>query len=64
MFDDMTGTLVIHVPYCRTGRSVAGPLAGEVELVFALISAVEILIREGKVFIPANTAATRAWAWL
>ncbi|WP_157033854.1 hypothetical protein [Belnapia moabensis] len=54
MFDDLTGTLVIHVPYCSTGPSVTGPLAGEVGLVFASVSAVEMLVREGEVFHPGH----------
>jgi tripartite-type tricarboxylate transporter receptor subunit TctC len=63
LFDDLAGTQIIHVPYRGTGPSVAGLLTGEVEVMFASVSAVETLIREGKVRALANTAATRARAW-
>jgi tripartite-type tricarboxylate transporter receptor subunit TctC len=63
LFDDMAGTQIIHVPYRGTGPSVTGLLTGEVEVMFASVSAVETLIREGKVRALANTAATRARAW-
>ncbi|WP_207538615.1 Bug family tripartite tricarboxylate transporter substrate binding protein [Sabulicella rubraurantiaca] len=63
LFDDMAGTRIIHVPYRGTGPSVAGLLSGEVEVMFASVSAVEALIREGRIRALANTAARRARAW-
>ena len=63
LFDDLAGTQIIHVPYRGTGPSVTGLLTGEVEVMFASASAVETLIREGKVRALATTAATRARAW-
>ncbi|MBR0641781.1 Bug family tripartite tricarboxylate transporter substrate binding protein [Plastoroseomonas hellenica] len=63
LFDDMAGTRIIHVPYRGTGPSVAGLLAGEVEVMFASVSAVESFVREGKVRALATTAARRARAW-
>ncbi|MBL6456112.1 tripartite tricarboxylate transporter substrate binding protein [Belnapia sp. T6] len=63
LFDDLAGTRIVHVPYRGTGPSVTGLLTGEVEVMFASVSAVETLIREGKVRALANTAAERARAW-
>ena len=63
LFDDLAGTQIIHVPYRGTGPSVTGLLTGEVEVMFASASAVETLIREGKVRALATTAAARARAW-
>lgn len=63
LFDDMAGTRIVHVPYRGTGPSVAGLLGGEVEVMFASVSAVEGLVREGQVRALANTAGRRARAW-
>jgi tripartite-type tricarboxylate transporter receptor subunit TctC len=63
LFDDLAGAQITHVPYRGTGPSVTGLLSGEVEVMFASASAVETLIRDGKVRALANTAATRARAW-
>ncbi|MDB5415184.1 MAG: hypothetical protein JWR10_3519 [Rubritepida sp.] len=63
LFDDMAGTQIVHVPYRGTAPSVTGLLTGEVEVMFASVSAVESLIREGKIRPLANTAAHRARAW-
>ena len=63
LFDDMAGTRIVHVPYRGTGPSVAGLLGGEVEVMFASVSAVEALVREGKIRALANTAGRRARAW-
>jgi tripartite-type tricarboxylate transporter receptor subunit TctC len=63
LFDDMAGTRIVHVPYRGTGPSVAGLLSGEVEVMFASVSAVEALIRDGRIRALANTAARRARAW-
>ena len=62
IFDDLTGTLVIHVPYCSNEPPFVGPLAGETALVWAFICAVEMLIHESKVRVPANITATRVRA--
>ena len=63
LFDDMAGTRIIHVPYRGTGPSVAGLLGGEVQVMFASVSAVETLIRDGRIRALANTAGRRARAW-
>jgi len=63
LFDDMAGTQITHVPYRGTAPSVTGLLTGEVEVMFASMSAVETLIRDGKIRALANTAAQRARAW-
>jgi tripartite-type tricarboxylate transporter receptor subunit TctC len=63
LFDDMAGTQITHVPYRGTAPSVTALVAGEVEVMFASVSAVEQLIREGKIRALANTAARRARAW-
>jgi tripartite-type tricarboxylate transporter receptor subunit TctC len=63
LFDEMAGTRIVHVPYRGTGPSVAGLLGNEVQLMFASSSAVDGLIRDGKVRALANTAATRARGW-
>jgi tripartite-type tricarboxylate transporter receptor subunit TctC len=63
LFDDLAGTHIVHIPYRGTGPSVAGLLSGEVEVMFASVSAVEALIRDGKIRALATTAAKRARAW-
>ncbi|MEI6159220.1 MAG: tripartite tricarboxylate transporter substrate-binding protein [Roseococcus sp.] len=63
LFDDMAGTRIVHVPYRGTGPSVAGLLTGEVQVMFASVSAVETLIRDGRIRALANTAGRRARAW-
>jgi tripartite-type tricarboxylate transporter receptor subunit TctC len=63
LFDDMAGTRIVHVPYRGTGPSVAGLLGGEVEVMFASVSAVETLVRDGRIRALANTAGHRARAW-
>ncbi|MBX9749237.1 MAG: hypothetical protein K5Q68_06435 [Roseococcus sp.] len=63
LFDDMAGTRIIHVPYRGTGPSVAGLLSGEVQAMFASVSAVDALIRDGRIRALANTAGQRARAW-
>jgi tripartite-type tricarboxylate transporter receptor subunit TctC len=63
LFDAMVGTRMIHVPYRGTGPSVAGLLGNEVQLMFASSTAVDGLIRDGKVRALASTAAKRARGW-
>ncbi|TCI00400.1 tripartite tricarboxylate transporter substrate binding protein [Roseococcus sp. SYP-B2431] len=63
LFDDMAGTQIAHVPYRGTAPSVTALVAGEVEVMFASVSAVEPLIRDGKIRALANTAGRRARAW-
>ncbi len=63
LFDVMAGTRIIHVPYRGTGPSVAGLLGNEVQLMFASSTAVDGLIRDGRVRALANTAARRARGW-
>lgn len=63
LFDDMAGTQITHVPYRGTAPSVTALVSGEVEVMFASVSAVEQLIRDGKIRALANTAAHRARAW-
>lgn len=63
LFDDLAGTQIIHVPYRGTGPSVAGLLSGEVQVMFASVSAVEGLIHDGKIRALAVTSAQRARAW-
>jgi tripartite-type tricarboxylate transporter receptor subunit TctC len=63
LFDAMAGTRITHVPYRGTAPSVAGLLGGEVQLMFASVSAVEPLIREGRIRALAVTSARRSEAW-
>jgi tripartite-type tricarboxylate transporter receptor subunit TctC len=63
LFDDLAGTKIVHVPYRGTAPSVAGLLSGEVEVMFASVSAVEPLIRDGKIFALAATSAARSPFW-
>ncbi len=63
LFNDLAGTRIVHVPYRGTGPSVAGLLGNEVQCMFASVTAVDGLIRDGKVRPLANTAAKRARAW-
>jgi tripartite-type tricarboxylate transporter receptor subunit TctC len=63
LFNDMAGTRIVHVPYRGTGPSVAGLLSGEVQLMFASVSAVDALVREGRIRALALTSARRNQAW-
>jgi tripartite-type tricarboxylate transporter receptor subunit TctC len=63
LFDDLAGTKIVHVPYRGTAPSVAALLAKEVQVMFASVSAVESLIREGKVVTLATTSAARSPFW-
>jgi tripartite-type tricarboxylate transporter receptor subunit TctC len=63
LFNDMAGTNIIHVPYRGTGPSVAGLVSNDVQVMFASVTAVDALIRDGRVRPLANTAAKRARAW-
>jgi len=63
LFDAMAGTRITHVPYRGTAPSVAGLLGGEVQLMFASVSAVEPLIREGRIRALAVTSPRRIEAW-
>ncbi len=63
LFNEMVGTRIIHVPYRGTGPSVAGLLGNEVQVMFASSTAVDGLIRDGKVRAIAVTSAKRARGW-
>jgi tripartite-type tricarboxylate transporter receptor subunit TctC len=63
LFDEMAGTRMIHVPYRGTGPSVAGLLGNEVQLMFASSTAVDGLIRDGRIRVLANTAGKRSPGW-
>ncbi|MBV1798351.1 tripartite tricarboxylate transporter substrate binding protein [Siccirubricoccus sp. G192] len=63
LFDDLAGTRIVHVPYRGTAPSVTGLLTGEVQAMFASASAVEALIREGKIRALAVTSARRSPFW-
>ncbi|WP_458098207.1 Bug family tripartite tricarboxylate transporter substrate binding protein [Roseomonas sp. WA12] len=63
LFDHMAGTRITHVPYRGTAPSVTGLLGGEVQVMFASISAVEGFIREGRLRALAVTSHRRASAW-
>lgn len=63
LFDELAGTRITHIPYRGTAPSVTALVAGEVEVMFASVSAVESLIRDGKIRALANTAGQRARAW-
>ena len=63
LFDEMAGTRMIHVPYRGTGPSVAGLLGDEVQLMFASSTAVDGLIRDGRIRVLANTAGKRSPGW-
>jgi tripartite-type tricarboxylate transporter receptor subunit TctC len=63
LFNEMAGTRLIHVPYRGTGPSVAGLLGNEVQAMFASSTAVDALIRDGRVRAIANTAGHRARGW-
>jgi tripartite-type tricarboxylate transporter receptor subunit TctC len=63
LFNEMAGTNIVHVPYRGTGPSVAGLVGNEVQVMFASVTAVDALIRDGRVRALANTAAGRARAW-
>lgn len=63
LFDSMAGTSIMHVPYRGTAPSVTGLLSGEVQLMFASVSAVEGLIKEGRIHPLAVTSRRRSAAW-
>ena len=63
LFNTMAGTSLVHIPYRGSGPAVAGLLSGEIQLMFASVSAVEPLIREGRVRALAITSAQRSTAW-
>jgi len=63
LFDDLAGTRIVHVPYRGTGPSVAGLVGNEVQAMFASITAVDGLIRDGRVRPLASCGPTRARAW-
>ena len=63
LFDDMAGTQIVHVPYRGTAPSVSGILSGEVQVMFASVSAVEEMIKDNRIRALAVTSATRARAW-
>lgn len=63
LFDSMAGTKIIHVPYRGTAPSVTGLLSGEVNLMFASVSAVEPLIKDGRIRAIAVTSSKRSAAW-
>ena len=63
LFNSMTGARITHVPYRGTGPSVAGLLGNEVQVMFASSTAVDGLIRDGKVRALASTAPQRARGW-
>jgi tripartite-type tricarboxylate transporter receptor subunit TctC len=63
LFDAMAGTRITHVPYRGTAPSVIGLLGGEVQLMFASVSAVEPLIHEGRIRALAVTSARRISTW-
>jgi len=63
LFEDRVGTQITHVSYRGTAPSVTGLLTGEVQVMFASASAVEALIRDGRIRALASTAAHRARAW-
>ncbi len=63
LFDELAGTRIIHVPYRGTGPSVAGLVGNDVQVMFASVSAVEALIRDGRVRAIASCARQRARAW-
>jgi len=63
LFDSTAGTKITHVPYRGTAPSVTGLLTGEVQLMFASVSAVEGLIKDGRVRALAVTSQRRSPAW-
>lgn len=63
LFNEMANTNIVHVPYRGTGPSVAGLVANDVQVMFASSSAVEALIRDGRVTALANLAPKRARGW-
>jgi tripartite-type tricarboxylate transporter receptor subunit TctC len=63
LFDVTAGTRIMHIPYRGTAPAVAGLLGGEVQVMFASVSAVEGLVREGRIRALAVTSRRRASAW-
>ncbi|WP_424139537.1 Bug family tripartite tricarboxylate transporter substrate binding protein [Roseomonas chloroacetimidivorans] len=63
LFDSMAGTKITHVPYRGTAPSVTGLLSGDVNLMFASVSAVEPLIKEGRIRALAVTSSNRSSSW-
>lgn len=63
LFDSMAGTHITHVPYRGTAPAVTGLLGGEVQVMYASVSAVEGLIKDGRVRPLAVTSRRRASSW-
>jgi len=62
LFNMMTGTHLVHVPYRGNGPALAGLLGGEVQVVFPTPPSSIEFIRTGKLRGLATTGATRAAA--
>ena len=63
LFDVTAGTRITHIPYRGTAPAVAGLLGGEVQVMYASVSAVEGLVREGRIRALAVTSRRRALDW-
>jgi tripartite-type tricarboxylate transporter receptor subunit TctC len=59
LFKLRTGSFIVHIPYKGTSPSLTGLIAGEVELSFANIPAVQAYVKQGRLRALATTGTKR-----
>ncbi|HET7160161.1 MAG TPA: tripartite tricarboxylate transporter substrate binding protein [Burkholderiales bacterium] len=60
LFQNMTGTKLVHVPYKSSGQASIALMSGEVDFMFSNVAAVISHVRAGKVRAIATTGAKRS----
>jgi tripartite-type tricarboxylate transporter receptor subunit TctC len=60
LFQQMTGTKLIHVPYKSSGQASIAVIGGEVDFIFSNVASVITQVRAGKVRAIATTGAARS----
>jgi tripartite-type tricarboxylate transporter receptor subunit TctC len=63
LFNAMTGTKLVHIPYKGSGPAMTGLMSGEVTLIFEGLGSAATYIRSGKVRALAVTSAKRSPAF-
>jgi tripartite-type tricarboxylate transporter receptor subunit TctC len=60
LFQQMTGTKLIHVPYKSAGQAGIGLMSGEIDFMFSNVASVITQVKAGKVRAIASTGANRS----
>jgi tripartite-type tricarboxylate transporter receptor subunit TctC len=60
LFQQMTGTKLVHVPYKSSGQAIVAVLGGEVDFIFSNVASIIPQVRAGKVRAIATTGASRS----